>query len=464
MKAVTNIALLGLVGLLLLGVFMPKQASAQQEERTRILFLLDASGSMTNPWSNRTTESKWNSAKKILTELMDSLDKQPDVEIGLRVYGHLSSPTQRNCQDTRLEAGFSLSSTAFIKTKLQQIKPKGITPITYSLSKAAGDFPSADGRNVIILMTDGVESCEGDPCEVAADLERRGVVLKHFVIGFGFAGDTANLFDCMGSNYTVNDEQGFKSVMDQIMLRILNKTTTQIDLLDASKKPTVTDAYMTLSSTRHHAIKYQMYHTLNKKGLPDTLSLDPVEDYDLIVHTLPPITKQNVTLTPDVHNTLKLPAAQGKLEVLLMGRTLDNNLNNRIKCVVRNKSGILNVQNLNQEVSYLTGKYDLEILTLPRLYLDDVAIKSNDTYTVQIPSPGIVNVQKKYEIVGGIFMIVKGQMEKIYDLASDNRVETIALQPGKYIIVHRQKNAGSSHSTKSQNIEVRSGETLNLNL
>lgn len=464
MRATTNIALLGLLGLMLLGFLSPNKLAAQQTERTRILFLLDASGSMTNPWSNRTTESKWNSAKKILTELMDSLDKKPNVEIGLRVYGHLSSPTQRNCQDTRLEAGFSLSSTAFIKTKLQQIKPKGITPITYSLSKAAGDFPSADGRNIIILMTDGVESCEGDPCEVAADLERRGVVLKHFVIGFGFAGDTANLFDCMGSNYSVNDEAGFKSVMDQIMLRILNETTTEVDLLDATKKPTVTDAYMTFSSTRHQAIKYQMYHTLNKKGLPDTLSLDPVEDYDLIVHTLPPITKNKVTLTPDVHNTIKLPAAQGQLEVLLMGRTLDNNLNNRIKCVVRNKTGILNVQNLSQEVSYLTGKYDLEILTLPRLYLDDVTIKANDTYRVQIPSPGIVNVQKKYETVGGIFMMVKGKMEKIYDLASDTRTETIALQPGKYIIVHRQKNAGSSHSTKSENMEVRSGETLNLNL
>lgn len=438
----------------------------QDNERTRILFLLDASGSMMNPWGPRTTESKWSSAKNILTELMDSLDKEPNVEIGMRVYGHLSSPTQRNCQDTRLEAGFSQNSASFIKIKLQQLKPKGITPISYSLSKAAEDFPKAPGRNIIILMTDGVESCEGDPCEVAAKLEKEGVVLKHFVIGFGFEGDTANLFDCMGSNYSVNDEQSFKSVMDQIMVRILNKTTAQINLLDDKKQAKVTDTYISAYSARRDVLKYQLYHTLNSNGLPDTLNFDPVTDYNIRVHTIPPIIRNKVTLQPDKHNIIKLDADQGALEVVLMGRTLDNNLNNRIKCVVRDNKDhrVLNVQNLSEVKRYLTGTYDLEILTLPRLYIDNVTLKNGDPYKVQIPAPGIVNLAKKYEIVGALFIIEKGRLQKIHDLASDNNVETIALQPGTYRLVYRQKNAGDMHSSKTLTLEVRSGETLNLNL
>lgn len=451
-----------LVGLLLLA----GEVQGQDEPRTRILFLLDASGSMMNPWGPQTTESKWSSAKNILTELMDSLDKEPNVEIGMRVYGHLSAPTQRNCQDTRLEAGFSQNSASFIKIKLQQIKPKGITPITYSLSKAAEDFPKAAGRNIIILMTDGVESCEGDPCEVAAKLEREGVVLKHFVIGFGFAGDTAKLFDCMGSNYSVNDEQSFKSVMAQIMTRILNKTTTQVDLLDVNKKPRVTDTYMSIYSNRRHVLKYHMYHTLNPKGLPDTLSIDPVSDYDLLIHTIPPVTRSKVNLQPDKHNIITLNADQGELGVVLMGKTLDNNLNNRIKCVVRDKTShqILNVQNLAVNKRYLTDTYNLEILTLPRLYINEVKIKNGAPYAVQIPAPGILNLQKKYEIVGALFVIEKGRLQKIYDLASDNNVETIALQPGSYRLVYRQKNAGDMHSSKTLILEVKSGESLNLNL
>lgn len=452
------------IGVLLSACFT---ALAQQdEERTRILFLLDASGSMSNPWGTHTTESKWNSAKKILTELMDSLETNPNVEIGLRVYGHLSSPTMRNCEDTRLEAGFSRNSASFIKIKLQQLKPKGITPITYSLTKAAGDFPKAKGRHIIILMTDGVESCEGDPCAVAAQLEKQGVVLKHFVIGFGFAGDTTKLFDCMGSNYNVNDEQSFKTVLDQIMVRILNETTTQVNLLNATKAPLVTDRYMVFSDAKHGAHKYGMYHTLNKKGLPDTLNIDPVTDYDLKVFTLPPIILDDITLTPDKHNTLSLNAVEGDLEVLLMGKTLDNNLNNRIKCIVRNRKdhSILNVQNANTQTSYIAGSYDLEILTLPRITYDNVNLKPGEKFTVKVPTPGILNLSSKYEVVGGIFLYKEGRMEKIYELSSNSKVETIALQPGNYTLMFRQKAAREMHSTKTMTFEVKSGETLNLNL
>lgn len=439
--------------------------SHAQEERTRILFLLDASGSMTNTWGDG-RESRWSSAKKVLTEIVDSLGGNPNVELALRVYGHLYPPTQRNCNDTRLEVGFSRTSGVYIKTKLQQVKPKGITPISNSLLKAADDFPLLPGRHIIILMTDGIESCEGDPCEIAHMLETKGVVLKHFVIGFGIEDFESKIFDCVGTNFNVKDETSFKNVLTLIMNRILNKTSLQIDLLDEQKKPLETDVNMSFYSAQHHVLKYNLYHTLNKDGLPDTLNLDPVTDYDIVIHTIPKIRLDNYILKPNQHNVLKINAAQGMLNYNVVGKLSDANLIGKLKCVVRDSKTkeIINVQELGTTIKYLAGSYELELLTLPRQYLS-VKLSQAKPLDVTIINPGMVITTKRAEIIGGIFITDKGgKLEKIFELASDTKSETIALQPGSYTLVYRLKSNNSMHTTKTLQIEVRSGESQSLNL
>lgn len=438
------------------------------KERTRILFLLDASGSMSGTWNNKTTETKIESAKKILLELADTLNEYENVEIALRVYGHQSLPTDHNCTDSRLEAGFSRNGVDFIKNKLKSIRPKGVTPIAYSLQMAGGDFPDAPGRNIIILMTDGEESCNGDPCAISEALEKKGIVLKHFVIGFELSDVEQKKFDCVGTNYNVKDQQSFRDVMNTIMSRILNKTTVQVDLLDQHGKPTVTDANMTFYSSTHNILRYDYYHTMDEHGQPDTLAIDPVTSYNLVVHTIPPIKKTDIELSPNKHNIIKLPAVQGNLEVLLQGKTIDNNLNNRIKCLVRDDkdSSLVYVQDLNSTVRYLTGKYHLELLTLPRTYLD-VEIKPDKKSTIQIPTPGIANLVKKYEVYGGIFMVVDKRLVKIYELNPDNglgKTETIAMQPGNYLVIYRSKNSKSMNTSQTIAFEIKSGESVALTL
>ena len=72
------------------------------------------------------------------------------------------------------------------QAKIKMAQPKGTTPIAYSLEKSGADFPEcANCRNIIILITDGEEECEGDPCAVSAALQSKGIVLKPFVIGVG---------------------------------------------------------------------------------------------------------------------------------------------------------------------------------------------------------------------------------------------------------------------------------------
>ena len=91
-----------------------------------------------------------------------------------------------------------------MKSALKSLKPKGTTPIASTLEKAGDDFlkcPTNDCRNIIILITDGIEECNGDPCAVSMALQKKGIILKPFVIGIGLDLEFRESFECMGSFY-----------------------------------------------------------------------------------------------------------------------------------------------------------------------------------------------------------------------------------------------------------------------
>ena len=79
-------------------------AAPAKPKVTRILFLLDASGSMMAPWEG---QPRWNVAKRMLSKMVDSLNSYPNLEVALRVYGHQFLNADKNCEDSRLEVPFA---------------------------------------------------------------------------------------------------------------------------------------------------------------------------------------------------------------------------------------------------------------------------------------------------------------------------------------------------------------------
>ena len=75
------------------------------------------------------------------------------------------------------------------KKQLSVLSPLGQTPIAYALNQAADDFSTLQGERALVLVTDGIESCGGDPVQAARDLREQGI--KVHLIGFGMA--SANL-------------------------------------------------------------------------------------------------------------------------------------------------------------------------------------------------------------------------------------------------------------------------------
>ena len=176
-----------------------QEVSPGYTPKSRILFIFDASNSMAGQWDGA---RKIDIAREILLDMVDSLEQMSNVEMALRIYGHQSPVPPQDCNDTKLEVPFSPSNASRIRQKLRFINPKGTTPIAHSLELAPDDFPPCTNcRNIILLITDGVEACEGDPCEVSQRLQKRGIILRPFVIGIGNDPGFKETFNCIGDYY-----------------------------------------------------------------------------------------------------------------------------------------------------------------------------------------------------------------------------------------------------------------------
>jgi Ca-activated chloride channel homolog len=435
------------------------QVVSPPEQTTRILFLFDASQSMFGRWESNT---KFEIAKKLLSEIVDSLHMLPNVETALRVYGHTKKFPPQDCDDTRLEVAFARANGFRIKDKLDQIKPSGTTPIARSLEECGKDFPSETGRNIIILITDGIEECNGDPCAVSLALQKKGIFLKPFVIGLNLSGDLQKQFECVGNFYDAATESSFITIMNVVISQALNNTTLQVNLIDDSGNPTETNVNMTFYDSFSGAVRYNFIHTMNPRGVPDTLVVDPLSKYRVVVHTIPPTVIDSVVLTPGKHTITGTDAGQGDLLLKFDGLSEYRNL----KCIVR-KAGemqTLVVQEFNTTTRYRTGKYDLEILCLPRLYLPNVDISQSKTTTVQIPNPGIATITSNGPGYGSIYQEDGNQLKHIYNLDPDKTRESIILMPGKYRVVYRAKNAREAKYTIERSFRITSGVSQSVSL
>lgn len=445
--------------LLHISSFAQRRRPPNMPSLTRIEFLFDASQSMYGKWQSGT---KMDVAKKLITELTDSLKDIPDVEMALRVFGHLKKFPPQDCDDTRLEVPFEPNNYAQMKAKIKSLVPKGTTPIARSLEACARDFPSDTTRNIIVLITDGIEECEGDPCAVSLALQKKGIVLKPFVIGMGLTDEMKKTFDCVGIYFDAANEVQFKNALRIVISQALNSTTLQVNLLDVYNNPTETNVAMTFYDRLTGGMKYHFTHTLNSRGVPDTLRVDPLSSYNIVVHTIPSVRKDSIFLTPGKHNTVGIDAPQGFLNLKIDG----TNEYKKLECIVRKKKDMatLSVQEFGSTEKYIIGKYDLEILTTPRIYLDNIDISQSKTTTVQIPQPGLVTLLTNGPGYGSVMLEENNELTLVYTMNEYATKETIVLQPGNYRVVYRPKNSRGAEFTLNKPFRITSGTSITLNI
>ena len=194
--------------------------------------VLDVSGSM-NIKLGETT--RWKTALGMLEEVVAALPD--DLNVGLRVYGHRqSSKSARTCKDTELVVPIAKLDRERIVKTASRLKPRGETPLIYSVLQTVGDLRAAGGGSVI-LITDGEESCKGDAKAAAAELQSSGLNVTLNIVGFTLTGETAvaelsALAGSAGGRYY--SAQDGEQLSRAVKLAALNRLP--YDILNASGK------------------------------------------------------------------------------------------------------------------------------------------------------------------------------------------------------------------------------------
>lgn len=150
--------------------------AAWAAELPEAVFIVDASGSMEAAAGDQT---KMEAAKGVLATVVDGLP--PEVKTGLAAYGHRRA---RDCEDIEILVSPGSPDRAAVLAQVAAMQPKGMTPIAASLRQVAAALEGRDGETTIVLVSDGQETCGGDPCAVVKELKNTGIRFILHVVGF----------------------------------------------------------------------------------------------------------------------------------------------------------------------------------------------------------------------------------------------------------------------------------------
>lgn len=201
----------GFVVMLVLAALGGVQPVAAQDDATpepgktvNVEIIIDVSGSMGQ--ATDAGETRMEAAKEVLQDVVDGIPDREGVNVGLRLYGHEGDNTAGgqavSCQSSELVVPVEGVDKDALRDAVDQLQPTGWTPIALSLQRAADDFMAAndDNVNVIVLVTDGLETCGGDPCAASSDLHDGDLGVTTNVVGFGVTPDEQAILGCISEN------------------------------------------------------------------------------------------------------------------------------------------------------------------------------------------------------------------------------------------------------------------------
>ena len=154
-----------------------------------IVFILDGSGSM---WGKLEGKAKIDIAKEVMARLINDLPA--GVDVGLVVYGHRS---KGDCNDVEELVPLGAPDKSALIAKVNGISPKGMTPITFAVRTTVEKLKGLEEETTVLLVSDGEETCKGDPCALVKELKASGIKFVMHVIGFDVGDKEKAQLECL---------------------------------------------------------------------------------------------------------------------------------------------------------------------------------------------------------------------------------------------------------------------------
>ncbi len=430
--------------------------SQQQPEKTRLLLIMDCSNSMWNHWQSN---SKIKVTQQVLLSFLDSISKQHDVDVALRVFGHLN----KDQFGTRLEVPFGSDNIYQLQSKIKTLVPQGGCTAAAALTDALSDFPATgSSRNLILIITDGMDDCDAEICDVARQVQLSGVVVQTFVLGIG--GGAFSHASCAGSVFPVVNEEEFSKTLYDIFRLSGHKAKVVLNMVDATGELYETEHPVALYDHRTGVIRHSTIYSVDSKLKPDTLLMDPLVTYDMAVFTHPPLRREAMQFSIDRPNDIDITVSEGTLKVQYSGQRPQWQ-QTAVDVIVRRAGSGERVaaQEVGETGQYLAGRYDVEVQTLPVTTLRGVEVRGNAATELSVPMPGMLVLSKPKGITtGAIFRLRDGQVEFATDLNPSTAGERLLLQPGEYELVLHPQNATKYDKVQTKRFVIESSQTTKI--
>ena len=165
--------------------------------------ILDASGSMAQTIGG---ETRMAIAKRVLRDVIAAIPEREGINVGFRLYGHRGDNSAAgkpvSCRSSELLVPIEGVDKAALEDAVDVARATGWTPLARSLELAGADFEPAEPGivNAVVLVTDGLETCEGDPCAASAALNAADVSVTTHVVSFAQSAEERAILECISEN------------------------------------------------------------------------------------------------------------------------------------------------------------------------------------------------------------------------------------------------------------------------
>ncbi len=457
------------IALLLVVFCFSFNLNSQEKSTSPILFIYDASGSM---WGKLQDKTKKEIAANVLTNTVNNLPAKQNV--GLLVYGHRK---KGDCDDIEYLVDLSNNSKDKVIKAVKSVNALGKTPLARSATRAINSLKESNTRATIILITDGIESCDGNICDVVSKAKLEGIDFKIHIVGFGLKDGEKEQLKCAaragdGHYYDATDAGGLGEMLSEAISETVDSPKGNFSIY-AVKNGQPVDAWVKAvrTGTDDEVDVARTYRDTSFLSLP-------AGKYDLIIKPLENTRIKGTIISVEIvegvigHETVSFDG--GKINITTTNNDEGWDCTSKVMTQSGEIVGGSRTYGRPQLVEVNEGIYDIEVAALKlkgletKYKIEDVKVESGKTIDVTHnfkSGIALIGVTSGSALVDAVVAIKEKKSKRgvagsrTYTSASSNPREFM-LNPGIYevsVSAVKKEHAGKKETFT---IEVKQGETV----